>query len=324
MKKIGIFALENCMHSSVTGAFDILTVASSEWKKLYGENNGDLFGLTIFTDNGQNVTSFNGIKIEAHKGRNECDDLDIIFIPVVHGELDSILTSKGLIDWLYQQHKKGVIICAVCAGVFLAAQTGILNNRKATTHWQLADDFQERYPEVVLKKEQMIVDEGVVITAGGVTAYMDLALYLAGRFGTPELTSILSKLLLIDPARRLQTPYKGFDFNKLHSDQEILKVQNWMAENITKSITVPGMAQRAGLGVRTFMRRFKKSTGDTPTEYLQHLRIGKARSLLETTSESFDTITCGVGYEDVSSFRRLFKKSTGLSPAAYRKRFGLY
>ena len=324
MIKIAILALENCMKSSVTGPFDILSVASLEWKRLFSDETTDLFNLMIITDDGLPVTCFNGMKIKPHLRKDDCDNLDIIFIPVVYGDLEPILSNRGLISWLYDQNKKGISICAVCAGVFPAAETGLLDRRKATTHWHLADDFQKRYPDVILKKEKMIVDEGDFITAGGVTAYMDLSLYLTGRFGSSELASSVSKALLIDPSRRSQTPYTAFDFNTAHGDENILKVQHWMEKSITDSISVSSLADKAGLGQRTFARRFKKATGDTPLEYLQYLRIGKARTLLETTSESVDTITYATGYEDVSSFRRLFRKITGLSPSAYRKKFSLY
>ncbi len=264
------------------------------------------------------------MKIEPHLKRDDCDNLNIIIIPVIYGDLESTLTNTKLIEWLHEQNKKGVIICAVCAGVFLVAEAGLLDKKKATTHWQLADDFKTRYPNVYLKKEKMIVDEGDVITAGGVTSYMDLSIYLAGRFGSFELASSVSKLLLIDPSRRLQTPYTIFNFNNAHGDGNILKAQQWMESKITTPMSISDLAKKASLGERTFARRFKKATGDTPLEYLQHLRIGKARTFLETTEESIDSITYAIGYEDVSSFRRLFKKITGLSPSSYRKRFSLH
>lgn len=324
MKNIVIMAFENCFQSSVTGPLDILTVASVEWNRLVLDNSTNLFNLKIITDDGLPVTCSNGMKIDPHMKKDDCDNLDIIIIPVIYGNFEYILTNENLIDWLVDQNKKGAIICAVCAGVFLLAETGLLDRKKATTHWQLADNFQNRYPHVLLKKERMIVDEGDVITAGGVTSYMDLSIYLAGRFGSFELASSVSKLLLIDPSRNLQTPYTMFNFNSAHGDGNILKTQQWMEDNITTVITVSDLAKKANLGERTFARRFKKATGDTPLEYLQHLRIGKARTFLETTEDPIDTITYATGYGDLSSFRRLFKKITGLSPSSYRKRFNLY
>ncbi len=324
MQNIAIMAFENCFQSSVTGILDILTVAALEWKQLVLDDSIKLFNLKIITDDGLPVTCFNGMKIEPHMRKDECDNLDMIIIPVIYGDFESILSNRKLVSWLHDQSKKGVIICAVCAGVFLVAETGLLDRKKATTHWQLADNFQKRYPNVLLKKEKMIVDEGDFITAGGVTSYMDLSIYLAGRFGSFELASSVSKLLLIDPSRSLQTPYTIFNFNCTHGDGNILKAQQWMEENISTFMTVSDLAKKANLGDRTFARRFKKATGDTPLEYLQHLRIGKARTFLESTEESVDAITYATGYEDVSSFRRLFKRITGLSPSSYRKRFSLY
>lgn len=321
MVQIAILALENCMQSSVTGPMDILSVATFENKRILPDEPELLFNQMIITNNGQPVTSFNGTKIAPDMGKNACDNLDIIFVPVVYGDLEPMLSNRELIEWLHDQNKKGVFICAVCAGVFLAAETGLLDHKKATTHWHLADDFQNRYPSVILKKEKIIVDEGDIITAGGATAYMDLSLYLIGRFGSSELASSVSKLLLIDPSRRLQTPYKLFDFNRVHNDKHILKAQLWMEKNFAAPLTITRIADKAGLGERTFARRFKKATGDTPLEYLQRFRIGNARTRLEATNDPIDTITYAAGYEDVSSFRRLFKKTTGLSPTAYRKRF---
>jgi transcriptional regulator GlxA family with amidase domain len=296
MVDMGILAVENCMQSSVSGPFDILSVASLEKKRLFPEEKKDLFNLRIITDDGLPVTCFNGMKLVPHMGKEACESLDILFIPVIYKNLAPLLTNRQLIGWLQDQNQKGTVICAVCAGVFLAAETGLLAQRQATTHWHLADAFQKRYPDVVLKQEKMIVDAGDFITAGGVTAYMDLSLYLVGRFGSNELASSVSKALLIDPSRRLQTPYTRFDFNIVHNDENILEVQHWMETHYADPISVLSLGKTIGLGERTFARRFKRATGDTPLEYLQHLRIGKARALLETTGESIDAVTRGVGY----------------------------
>lgn len=152
---------------------------------------------------------------------------------------------------------------------------------------------------------------------------MDLSLYIVSRFASKALAARLTRTLLIDPVRRSQSPYTVFELNTSHSDTPIVKTQSWMKENMTKSITISKLAQTAGLGERTFARRFKKATGDTPLEYLQHLRITAAKSLLETTNEPVDTIVYNTGYEDISSFRRLFKRATGLTPIAYRKKFSI-
>ena len=322
MKTVAFLALENCMESSITGPYEVLSLASRQWSEQFSAAETALFKPFIVTKTGRPVSSFSGMTIAPHTSIADTPDPDIIFIPVLFSDREVIITDQKLISWLRTCHQKGSIICAVCAGVFFVAQSGLLDGRSATTHWNLAEEFKTRYPQIGLKKERMIVDEGDIITAGGVTAFIDLALYMAGRFGSPELASSLSKILLIDPSRRLQTPYCEYHFNTAHLDEKVLKVQRWMAEHLTDRHSIPLLANRAGLGERTFARRFKKATGDTPLEYLQYLRISKARSLLESSDRSVEAIMTTTGYEDMSSFRKLFKRTTGLSPAAYRKKFG--
>ena len=129
------------------------------------------------------------------------------------------------------------------------------------------------------------------------------------------------RFLLIDPAGREQRHYSRFAPRLNHGDEMILKVQHWLQAREARAVSVPEMARVAALEDRTFLRRFKVATGMTPTEYVQHLRIGKARELLEFTKRPVDQIAYAVGYEDTSAFRRLFNRIIGLSPGAYRQRF---
>lgn len=321
MLKIGILALEHCMYSSITGPVDILSVACSEWRTLCGAGADPFCDITVVSDGGRPVRSFNGFLLTPHQSLEAGDRFDLVIIPVLFGDLDPALSQTNVIRWILAQHHGGACIASVCAGSFFIAQAGLLHGRQATTHWNLAGEFRRRFPDVVLKPEKMIVDEGDVISAGGVTAYQDLSLYIAGRFGSPELASALSKKLLIDPVSRSQLPYQVTRFQTSHGDAAVRKAQAWLDLHVASHVTVPQMASAAGLGERTFARRFKKATGDTPLEYLQSLRIESAKHRLESTRDTIENITLSAGYEDASSFRRLFKERTGLSPAAYRKKF---
>lgn len=322
MLSVGIFAFDNCMYSSVMSPIDIFSVANMEWEELSGDSR--LFNeVRIISPDNRPVRSFNSLDIIPDQGMDDRDQYDIIITPVIFGDFDHVLERKDIIDWLKKQHEKGACICSVCAGAFLTAETGLLDNRSATTHWKLAKEFRRKYPRVNLKPEKILIDEGEFICAGGITSYLDLSLYITGRFGSPELASTLSKLLLIDSARQAQLPYQTYSFQKAHGDEEILRAQELLENHFSEKITVPELADIAGLSERTFTRRFKKATGDTPVVYCQMIRIEAARKMLETTNESVEYITNSTGYEDISSFRRLFKQQTGLSPSNYRKKFSV-
>ncbi len=152
-------------------------------------------------------------------------------------------------------------------------------------------------------------------------AWVDLGLRLVGRFLGPSTLLMTARYFLVDPGGREQRFYSAFSPVLTHGDEAILKVQRWLQSVIGKSPSVVMMAAKAGLGKRTFLRRFKRATGLRTTEYVQHLCVGKSRELLELTSMSQQEIAWKVGYEDPGAFRRVFVKLMGLSPGEYRRRF---
>ena len=225
--------------------------------------------------------------------------------------------------WLTAQHDGGAVACSVCAGAFLLAQAGLLNGRGATTHWALHDDFAALFPEVGLETEKLIVEDGDVITAGGVMAWVDLGLRIVDRFLGPSAMLEVARFFLVDPGGREQRFYSTFAPRLRHGDEAVLKAQHWLHKSYQDAVSLAAMAAAAGLSERTFLRRFHKATGLNPTAYLQRLRVGKARELLELSSLPFGRIAWEVGYEDPAAFRKVFHKVMGLTPGDYRRRFAV-
>lgn len=232
-------------------------------------------------------------------------------------------TARRFTPWLGELHRQGTLLCSVCAGAFLLAETGLLSGRAATTHWNLAESFAARFPDVPLDVEKLVIDGGDIMTAGGLLAWTDLGLRLVERLLGPAMMLETARVLLADPAGREQRYYSRFSPRLQHGDAAILKVQHWLQRQDGRRATVPAMAARAGLTERTFLRRFRKATGLRPTEYCQHLRVGKAREMLESTGRSVEEIAWAVGYGDPGSFHQLFHRMIGLSPGEYRRRFGV-
>ncbi|HEX4269730.1 MAG TPA: helix-turn-helix domain-containing protein, partial [Rhizomicrobium sp.] len=161
------------------------------------------------------------------------------------------------------------------------------------------------------------------ITAGGVLAWTDLGLKLVDRHLGPTVMLETAGFMLADAPGREQRFYSNFAPKLQHGDASILKVQNWLQTKATTQPSIPQMAAVAGLEARTFMRRFHKATGLKPTDYSQRLRVGKAREMLEFTSQTVDQIAGTIGYDDPASFRRVFQRVMGLSPSDYRRRFAV-
>lgn len=229
-------------------------------------------------------------------------------------------TVPDLLAWLRTCHEGGSILAAVCAGTFLLAATDLLDGRPATTHWSAAARLQQAFPAVRIDPDRLLVDDGDILTVGGIMSWPDLALRLTERLLGPAVMLETARYLLIDPPRHDQRQYRHFAPNLTHGDRTILKVQHWLRTEPARDATVADMTRLSGLEERTFLRRFHKATSLTPLAYLQHLRVEKGRDLLETTSLPLDQIAWEVGYQDSGAFRKIFTRLMGQPPADYRRR----
>lgn len=322
MLNITVLAYDNCLQSGIAGMLDLLTLANWEQKRISPDTKSLFCRTEVVTLDGEPVLSFNRQQVMANKSIDECGDIDLLIVPGVMGRPDRLLEQSELVAWIKQRHQDGTVIASACSGAFLLAEAKILNKRQATTHWQLADRFRSRYPKVDLQIDRLIVDGVDYMCAAGTGAHTDLALHLIEKYGSKSLAKVCARMMLIDGVRRDQAPFVKFRGSREHIDDPVHKVQQWLDRYYREKVTVRVMAKKAGLNERTFLRRFKRATGEAPLEYLQKMRIEKAKQLLITTDQSLDQITTDVGYVDLSSFRRLFRQIVSMSPTTYRKRFG--
>lgn len=242
-----------------------------------------------------------------------------LLVPPALGEPPTAQVAAPLVEPLRTLHRAGTVLVSVCAGAFLLAETGVLNGRRATTHWVYDAPFAARFPAVRLDTGRLLIDDGDVITAGGLMAWTDLGLTLVERHLGPALMREVARYLLVDPPGREQRTYAAFLPRFDHGDAAIVKAQHQLHRD--PATPGPALATEAGLEDRTFLRRFRRATGLTPTAYRHALRLGQAQLLLETTRQTVDQIAWAIGYDDPGAFRRLFQAHLGLSPRAYRQKF---
>lgn len=244
-----------------------------------------------------------------------------LILPPTLTEPTNVTPQLSLVAWLRDQHARGVVLGAVCAGAFVLASTGLMTGRPMTTHWAYAQRLQERFPQVRVDADRLIIDDGDIITAGGLMSWTDLGLRLVDRLLGPSVMIETARMLLVDPPGREQRYYSVFAPRLTHGDAAVLKVQHWLQATQAKDVALATLADQAKLEERTFLRRFQKATGMTTTEYCQRLRVGRARELLQFSIDSIDRVAWEVGYSDSGAFRKVFTRIVGLSPSEYRRRF---
>jgi transcriptional regulator GlxA family with amidase domain len=324
MKKVAILAAENCVLSTIAAPMDMFLQAGVLWNITMGEAPAPLFDVKIVTADGQPITAINDVPITPAGSMYDMEDVDLVVIPSQSFFFDPLSQAHAQrIDWLKDQYENGVDLASVCAGAFTLASTGLLDGKEATTHWGMARQFKKSFPKVNLRTDLMVTDQGRLFCGGGVTADLNLALYLINKYCGREIALQSSRCTLVDLDRITQLPFSVFNPEKNHNDGDILDIQEWIEDNFSQNINLETLAEKLGLSLRQFNRRFKSATGETAIKYLQQIRVEVAKRQLIATKSTFDDISLNAGYENVSFFRRIFKSNTGISPAQYRNKFGL-
>lgn len=328
-----LFQKGGCASTAVQPT-EIFTYAGVMWNLFNDRPPEPKFRVTTASLDGQPVRIDSTLSLTPHCAFADVPEPDLVFVPA--GGLEShvlcrdgydidavIAQNAGVIDWLRHWKDRGTQIAAVCSGVALLAETGLLDGKRATAHWGLAEKYRERFPRVDWRHELLVTDGGDLYCGGGVNAASDLTLYLVEKFCGREVASQCAKALLIEMPRTWQTAFTHFSMRGSHDDKSIHRAQEWLQENYArKDISLETLASNLGMSNRNFARRFKAATGESPLNYLHALRVAVAKQHLEAGRPGIADIADRVGYTDILFFRTLFKRHTGLSPIEYRKRFG--
>ena len=249
-------------------------------------------------------------------------ETDLLIIPPTFGD-----TAKGIeanaaaIPYFKKLYEQGSSLASLCIGAFLLAETGLLSGKKCSTHWAHINEFKERYPDVEVEDGAIITEHDNIYSSGGASSLWNLILYLVEKFSDRETAIMISKYFALDIGRDNQSQFAIFKGQRNHGDDAIQKVQDYIETHYQNKISIETLANLVHIGRRTFERRFKEATNNTPIEYIQRVRIEAAKIFFEASRKNVTEIMFDVGYTDTKAFRDIFKKITGLTPIAYRNKF---
>jgi transcriptional regulator GlxA family with amidase domain len=303
---------------------EIFACAGTLWGMLVGKPSEPLFRVRTATVDGKKAASYVPVVIEPSISLADVHRTDLVVVPTAGMDLDkAVRQNAGVVEWLSRRGRGKVVIAGICTGVTLLAAAGLLDGRRATTHWAMVEHCRRVYPKVLWEGQRFITEAGNIFCGGGVYASIDLSLHLVERYCGHEVAVQTAKALLLETPRMWQATYAALPPRSDHDDEPVQRAQKWLFSHFREDVQLDELASRVGMSPRNFARRFKTATGEAPLAYLHRLRIDAARHYLESEHRSVQEVSRAVGYEDVAFFRRLFQRYTGASPRAYRTRFGL-
>ncbi|MGZ3299158.1 MAG: helix-turn-helix domain-containing protein, partial [Asticcacaulis sp.] len=219
-------------------------------------------------------------------------------------------------------HAKGARILSICSGAFLLAESGLLDGRRATTHWQYASDFRHMFPQIELLPDVLYVDEGQVLTSAGSAAGIDLGLYIIRRDFGPAAANKVARRLVV-PAHRDggQAQFVERSVPTDYESNRLGPLLDHMRGHLDFEHRIGDLARRAGMSQRTFLRRFADATGMTPARWLLGVRLAAARDQLEAGSLSIEEVAARTGFGTTANLRHHFREQLKTTPSAYRQTF---
>lgn len=269
--------------------------------------------------NARRVRGQYGLSMQVDAGLESLVAAGTVLIPGWQGT--HVPVPGAIVEALREAHRRGARLLSICSGSFVLAATGLLDGRRATTHWRYADILQARFPKIQVDPDVLYVDEGQVMTSAGSAAGLDLCLHLVRRDYGAEVANQVARRLVIAPhrdggqAQFLQRPIERAERSSLSALLE--KVRRRLGE----PLRIAQLARSAAMSQRTFMRRFRAATGLSPADWITRLRVDRARELLESTSLSIEHIAARTGIGTATTLRHHFRRRVGISPAEYRRRF---
>jgi AraC family transcriptional activator FtrA len=289
---------------------------------VFGHWGEDRYAFVLAGVDAAPVMTSSGFTIDVHAGIEALTDADTIVVPGYLGT--NRRPDERTLRALRRAVRRGARVMSICTGAFALAHAGLLEGRRATTHWDAAADFAAQFPAVLLDPNVLYVDEGAILTSAGVAAGLDLCLHVIRRDHGAAVASHIARHTVIAPHREggqaqfIQRPIEPLE----RAAPRLGPTRTWALEHLAEPLTVTDLAHHACVSPRTFARRFRSETGTSPHQWLLSQRVLRAQELLEDGDASIDEVTRLCGFTDTAALRYHFRRAVGTTPTAYRRAFG--
>ncbi|SDZ59234.1 GlxA family transcriptional regulator [Pseudomonas sp. NFIX28] len=275
---------------------------------------------TIGTEHGA-LRASNGVSVQADVHLDQaCERYDLLLVPGGPGAYNEKYPS--LLDWLPGAVERSAVYGSICTGAFILGHAGLLDGYRVTTHWHYTERLIRAFPKATVETDQIYVEDRNLITSGGVTAGIDLALAVVARDHGKQVAQDVAKVLLVVMKRQGgQAQFSPLMAEVAPQETPVTRVQNYVLEHLDEAFGIERMASLANMSARHFARVFAREVKMTPMEFLQSARIDRARHLLETSDLPLKTVAYKSGFGSVRHMRFLFGEKLGLTPSQYREQF---
>src|SRR3954469_14806335 len=259
-----------------------------------------------------------GLVLETPYGLDDLVGADTVIVPAAVNDPDE---HPDLVAALRTAYANGARIASICTGAYTLAEAGLLDGKRATTHWAHADDFATRYPAVDVDPNVLYVEDGRLFTSAGTAAGIDLCLHLVRQDLGVEVANAVARRMVVPPHRDGgQAQYVDAPLPRVEADT-LGPVLDWALAHLDETVTLDDLADVAHVSVRTLMRRFQSATGTTPLQWLLMQRVRRAQHLLESSDESVERIASLAGFGSAANLRQHFTRVVGVPPVSYRRTF---
>lgn len=319
MVKVSILIPEHGVSASITDARRVFSMVND---MLVNDQKAAVFDVQLVGFTREVIMDDGLVQIKVNKVLEEAGQSDLIIVPAISGDvIRATQLNRHFFPWLVDQYKNGAEIASFCMGAFIVAATGLLKNKKCSTHWMYANEFRAYYPDIELVDDKIITEQNGIYSSGGGISYWNLLLYLVENHTSHQVMLAITKYFLLDLSKNSQASFMMFKGQKTHDDVLVKKTQLYIEENYKGKIDIEKLAKEFSITRRTLERRFQKATKNSIAEYIQRIKVEAAKKEIELGRRTIHEIMYEVGYSDVKSFRDLFFRNTGLTPVEYRNKY---